>query len=382
MDAKTKEEIIRLTEELIRFRSDKDNLDERNKALKFIEDYCKRHGKAKLSSEYLESSGVKTLCIWNPDVKIRKLPEIMLCGHVDVISASAEEFKPRHDSKYIYGRGSGDMKSGLAVTMDLLCRHSDKKNVSLLVTTDEEIGGFNGGKIAAEKYNPAIMLVSEPTDGKLVLKEKGGSWVDIIVEGPGGHASRPWLARNAVDILYEVITELRQHFKTADKEGWVDTLSIGAIQGGSLDIKDGVIVNGAGNVIAKKASARIDIRLTEKTSHDKTYEIIDGCLERKRKELGAGYKLSKQIITRVEHLNTDENAPAVKRFCEIYEKGFGKPELGREYAASDGRFFSVKGVPVILAGPVAIGYHSTDEKVELDSVFKAYDVLDNYLKKA
>jgi succinyl-diaminopimelate desuccinylase len=380
MEAKIKEDIISLTEALIRFRSDKDSQDERNKAIKFIEDYCRKHGKAKLSAEILESSGIKTLYIWNPDAKIRKLPELMLCGHVDVIAAAPDDFKPRHDSKYIYGRGSGDMKSGLAIAMDLMCRYSDRKNVSLLVTTDEETGGFNGAKVAAEKHKPAIMLLSEPTEGKLVLKEKGATWVDIKVEGPGGHASRPWLARNAVDILYEVITELRQHFKTAEKEGWVDTLTIGAIQGGNLDIKDGAIVNGAGNVIAKKACARLDIRLTEKTSHDKAYKIIDDCLTRKGKALGEGYKVSKEIITRVEHLDTKEDNPMVKRFCDIYEKGFGKPELGKEHGASDGRFFSAKGVPVILVGPVSIGHHSTDEKVELDSVVKAYDVLDNYLK--
>jgi len=378
-----KEKLVDLTEALIRFKSDKDTPDERKKCLDYIEGYLRKGCKAQFKAERIESNGILSLYIYNPDAKIRKQKEILLAGHIDVIGARPEEFVPRHDKVNVYGRGSGDMKSGVAVMLELFIKHAEKKNISLLLTGDEEIGGMNGTNVAAEKIKPSVVLIPEPTDSFLVIKEKGGIWVDISVDGPGGHASRPWIARNAIDVLTEIITEMRKHFLTARKEGWVDTLSIGAFEGGSLDVKEGRVVKGAGNVIAKHASARVDIRLTEKTSHDKAYRIIDRILAAKLKEIGPGYRIEKSGATWVEHLNTPENLPEVKGMARAYEKAFGKkPKIVGEHGASDGRFFSSKGIPAILFGCVSVGYHSTDERAEIESILKCFEVMDNYISAA
>jgi acetylornithine deacetylase/succinyl-diaminopimelate desuccinylase-like protein len=160
----------------------------------------------------------------------------------------------------------------------------------------------------------------------------------------------------------------------------VDTLNIGAIEGGSLDIKEGKIMKGAGNVIAKHASARVDIRLTEKTSHDKAYGIIDRIIAAKQKEIGPAYKIERSPVTKVEHLNTPESRQEVKDMIKAYEKAKGrKPEIVGEHGASDGRFFSVKGIPSILFGCTSVGYHSTDERAEIASIEDCYVVLENYI---
>jgi acetylornithine deacetylase/succinyl-diaminopimelate desuccinylase-like protein len=372
--------IISLTEELIRFKSSRNNTAEIEKNAKFIIWYLKRRVKD-LDIRIFENNGIKTYYFSNKTPGKAKSPEIMLCGHTDVIPANDSEYNARHDDKYIYGRGSGDMKSGLAVLIELFIKHSGSKNITLLITTDEEVGGPDGAGIAAEKLNPDLVIITEPTDNKILLEEKGGAWIDIDVKSPGGHASRPWVAQNAIDILFEIIQELRKTAKTSSKLGWSNTLSIGAIYGGALDLHKSIQM-GAGNIIAKHARARIDMRLTEKTSHASVIKMLDGIVDRRRralKKIDDTYDVSFKVDHTVDHLITKRSNKYAKILDKTYKKRHGKPVFTKGHAASDGRFFSKKNIPVILFGPVSIGHHSTDEKTEIRSVIKTYDVLDSYL---
>lgn len=382
-DIKIKNKLVSLTESLIRFQSDNDHHLEREKCLDYIGGYLKKGCKARFKADWIESHGIYSLYVYNPEPKIRKQKEILLCGHIDVISAAAQDFIPRHDSKYIYGRGSGDMKSGIAVMMELFIKHSNSKNISLLFTSDEEVGSMDGAMVCAKKLNPSVALIPEPSEGAIVIKEKGATWLDISVEGPGGHGSMPWSARNAIDVLMEIISEMRKHFLTAKKEAWVSTLSIGAIEGGCLDVRDGRIEKAAGNVIANHASARLDLRLTEKMSHDRAYAIIDRIIAAKQKELGQKYKITRSAATRIEHMNTPMTKPEVRQMIRAYEKVFKrKPKIVNEHGASDGRFFSAKGIPTIMFGCKASGYHAENEKAEIDSIVESFMVYDNYLKES
>lgn len=380
-DNEVRERLVSLTESLIRFQSDNDHHLEREKCLDYIGGYLKSGCKSKFKADWIESQGIYSLYVYNPGPKIRKQKEILLCGHIDVISAAAKDFIPRHDSKNIYGRGSGDMKSGIAVMMELFIKHSNSKNISLLFTSDEEVGSMDGAMVCAKKLNPSVALIPEPSDGVIVIKEKGATWLDISVEGPGGHGSMPWSARNAIDVLMEIITEMRKHFLTAKKEAWVSTLSIGAIEGGSLDVRDGKIEKAAGNVIANHASVRLDLRLTEKMSHEKAYAIIDRIIAAKKRELKKGYSITRSAATRIEHMNTPMTKPEVRQMIRAYEKVFGKkPRIVGEHGASDGRFFSAKGIPTIMFGCIAKGYHATDEQADIASIVRCFEVFDGFIE--
>lgn len=364
--------IINLTKKLIEFKSETCNQKEVEHAQEFVKDYLSKKTK-NFSLKIFEHDGVKTYYY----TRNNKGSEICLCGHIDVVPAKIEQYEPNQDDDFLYGRGSGDMKSGLAVLIELFIKHSDK-NLSLLITGDEETGGLRGAGFVYDKINPSLVLVTEPTNNNILLVEKGGCGFELFVKGPGGHASRPHLAKNSIDILFELIKELRQEIDATNKDEWKNTLNIGSIEGGNYSFNK-KIKHESANIIATNASARLDVRLTEKTSHKELFEKLDFVIKNKQKTLGDEYELNYKIIHTIDHLNTDENNNYVKLFKDACTKNKIAPLIKKGPAASDGRFFSKRGIPVILFGPESIGHHSDAEKVSISSVEKTFFILDSFL---
>ena len=338
-------EVYELTKSLIRTRSDKDRKDEREKALKLLEGRIKERAASTVKYEYLEEEGTRSLYVTNPAAQGE---EVLMCGHVDVIPASDEQFEPKEDEEYLHGRGAGDMKAGIALMTELFIKHHKDKKVSLLITTDEEIGSPHGASHAADHLEPAMAIIPEPTENHVVLNQKGGTWVEITVKGPGGHASRPWQATNAVDILLDIIQKLREKRPHPKEDAWTDTMNIGSIKGGNLEVKDGEIAMGGANVIADNATAKLDFRITEETSHEDVWNDVEAAVSEAKERYGEDNPLTWRKLTRIAHLATDEDDPKVKAFMDACKRATGSAETAKEHGASDGRFFSSKGVPTIV----------------------------------
>lgn len=366
--------IIDLTKKLIKFKSETNNFEENEKAQEFVKKYLLRETK-NFDLEIFENEGIKTYYY----KRNNKGPEICLCGHIDVVPAKKEQYVPRQDNVHLYGRGSGDMKSGLAVLIELFIKHPDK-NLSLLITSDEETGSLNGAEFVHNKINPSLVLVTEPTNNNILLDEKGGAWIELFIKSPGGHASKPHLSRNSVDILFETIQEIRKEINSTNKNEWKNTLNIGSIEGGNYSFNKR-INHEAANIIANNASARIDVRLTEKMTHKELFSKINKVITKKQKKLGSEYELTHKKIYVVDHLHTNETNKYVKLFKNACVKNKIEPIIKKGCAASDGRFFSKKGIPVIVFGPESIGHHSDNEHVNIKTITKTYNVLDTFLNK-
>ncbi len=374
-------QILDLTKILIMQESDNQNFVARNKCLKIIKNFVMSNtkgvqftihrNKSPMSNQIIES-----LHIWNHKQEQKK--SILLLGHVDVVSASKLQFKPVIKNGFLFGRGSGDMKSAVAIAVMLFVKHHKTKNIQLAITNDEEIGGEAGAGQLAKKLSPTFLISIEPTNLEIRVKEKGAMQVEIEVEGPGGHGSRPWTNLNSIDILIEVYEQLKKIFPNPKKEIWKNTLNIGGIIGGNID--QGNL--GSANIIASNASMKLDIRLIDTRSHEKGISLIKQEVKKIEKKLPKKrYKiLVKKPSPIVEHLNTRRDNPFVKRTIIAFKKALHtSPRITNGSAASDARFFSSKGIPSIVFGPVSINHHATNEKVEISSLKKTYDVLDNLL---
>jgi succinyl-diaminopimelate desuccinylase len=374
-EIKMKERIINLTKELVRIKSETKNYNTVNEAHEFLRKYIQENLE-EFNLEIFEQNDVKTYYYKHKNVKGK---EICLCGHIDVVPGNNEQYIPKEDGNFLYGRGVGDMKSGVATIIELFLKYSNK-NISLLITGDEEVGGPNGAGFVSDKINPEVVILTEPTDNKMILTEKGGSWVEISVKAPGGHASRPWQAKNAVDILFDIISKIRLDYPILGKEDWKKTMNIGAIMGGENIYADEKISHGAANKIAQYASCRLDFRITENTSINELLNYINKITDEKREELKEKYSIDVKKITHVDLMHTKSDNSYVVKFMESMQKNNLDATPEKEHGASDGRFFSKKGIPVIVFGPKSTGYHSDNEKVEIDSIVKVYEVIDDFIK--
>lgn len=86
-----------------------------------------------------------------------RTPKIFLNGHLDVVDASDEEFMPRIESETLYGRGAADMKGAVAAMMKVIDYFAECEmtpSLGLMLTTDEEEGGFNPRKISKFSNKP------------------------------------------------------------------------------------------------------------------------------------------------------------------------------------------------------------------------------------
>jgi len=105
--------------------------------------------------------------------------DVMLVGHVDVVEAEPELFLPRVDGNRVYGRGAGDMKGQVAVITEIfkeIMLENPETPLGLMITADEESGGFKGvGHLASqERYRcNAAVLPDSGSLNEIVQLEKG-----------------------------------------------------------------------------------------------------------------------------------------------------------------------------------------------------------------
>lgn len=134
-------------------------------------------------------------------------PMVLLVGHLDVVPPTPEDAEPRVTAGLIVGRGSSDMKAGLAVGMDVfeddaLRRHGHHRMV--LVAYAGEEGPHEGNELRdvlealPGLRDAALAVVLEPTDLEVQLGCMGALHAEVRVPGRPAHSARPWHGDNAL----------------------------------------------------------------------------------------------------------------------------------------------------------------------------------------
>jgi succinyl-diaminopimelate desuccinylase len=136
-----KDELVRVTQDLIRFKTTKDNLGEMRRCITYIKNYYK--GIPVIIEEHV-SNGKPSLFI---TLRKTKKPAFLMNGHIDVIEADEEQFSPFVRDGKLFGRGAVDMKAGVAACMLALkkaAQSKKKQDIGLMIVSDEEVSGEDG----------------------------------------------------------------------------------------------------------------------------------------------------------------------------------------------------------------------------------------------
>jgi succinyl-diaminopimelate desuccinylase len=221
------EEYITFLQDLIKAESYNPPGNEKNVAL-IIEKYLKDEN-IKYEMYPFEDNRANLIAYLNNNFEGNNL---LYNGHMDVVPPGTEEewkypplsavIKGSKTNRKIFGRGSVDMKSGLAamvIALAILKKLNIKVSGNLIVNAvaDEEIGGRVGTKCSLEqlikpkKIN--FVIIGEPTgfdplSKGIVIGEKGRYAIKVITNGISGHASVPALGKNAIYMMSEIIQNL------------------------------------------------------------------------------------------------------------------------------------------------------------------------------
>lgn len=243
------------------------NTDEREIG-KWIYEFLKKNSNSKIIRQNVGGGRFNIIAI-----KGRKA-DILVTGHIDTVQPNSEWIRnptsPEIIGNKMYGLGTSDMKSGIAIMLYLCTLPELKDNTAFLFYCDEEYD-FIGMRRFIENYK----TIPLKTDPKLIISLDGeGSNIGnscrgliemkITVRGVTGHAARPKSGINAVTTSQKVIGKLSKWLKNFSSNPLGNsTLNIAYIKGGLYkEIENGEVVLGKeGNIIPDYCEYIVEIRV-------------------------------------------------------------------------------------------------------------------------
>ncbi len=301
-------------------------------------------------------------------------PVLCFAGHTDVVLPGSESewqsdpFEPAVRDGFLYGRGSADMKSGLAAMIVAFERfigeHPDHNgSLAFLITSDEEGPARDGILKVIETLqdrNERIdwCVLGEPSSqnelGDTVRIGRRGSLSGMLsVKGIQGHVAYPQLADNPIRRFAPVLAELHSTEWDNGNEHFPPT----SFQ--VIEIKSGV---GAANVTPAELYARFNLRYSTEWNHESLQEKVVGLFDAHEIDYELNWHLSGKPFLTLPGKLTDAVSQAVT------EQTGSSPELSTGGGTSDGRFISPAGTDVVELGPVNASIHKVNEHVKLADV--------------
>lgn len=303
-------------------------------------------------------------------------PVLCFAGHTDVVPPgdeakwSSAPFTPTLNDGYLYGRGSADMKSGLAAMVvaieQFLAANPDPAgSLAMLITSDEEGRAREGTlkvveTLAARDEHIDWCVLGEPSSqetlGDVVRIGRRGSLSGILtVNGIQGHVAYPQTVDNPIRRFAPILAQLHEIVWDEGNEHFPPT---------SFQVVDVHSGAGAANVTPAQLTARFNLRYSTEWSYDTLQERVQQIFDEHDIDYELQWHLSGEPFLTQPGRLIDAVSQAVT------ELSGSAPELSTGGGTSDGRFISPAGAEVVELGPVNASIHKIDERVRVDDVIK------------
>ncbi len=300
---------------------------------------------------------------------------------VPVTGMTVEPWTPAVRDGRIYGRGSCDIKGGMAAMLGAVARLAEERPAGMptivMACTVNEENGYTGASALTKLWSqpgaiiprqPDAAVIAEPTQLQVVVAHKGTVRWQCHTRGRAGHSSQPHLGVNAIfkmsrvldalaDYQRDVVTTLGEHPRCGRP-----TLSVGTITGG-LSV----------NTVPDHCTIRIDRRLLPGEDPEEAYRHVvefvaertdhDAAVEHERPAVGFA-------------LLDQGNGPLGEQMVAAAQAAGVDSELIGVPYGTDAAAIARSGVPSIVFGPGSIDQaHTADEWLSLDQLAAASEVL-------
>ena len=296
-------------------------------------------------------------------------PLVLLVAHLDTVPPAADDDRrARVEDGRVVGRGASDMKSGLAVAMDVF--ESDPSGADVLLVgyareegpnAENELGPLLEAVPEVRAADLAVVL--EPTDLEVQLGCMGALQVDVVVQGRAAHSARPWLGRNALTAAAPLLAGLHER---APVDVTVDDLVFREVV-----VPTQAATDNARNVVPDRFTVNLNYRFAPDKDGDAAagvvHELVAPVLD------GVPFDLQVRDVSPPAPPRRDD--PLVARFCEA-----AAAQVAPKQAWTDVARFAQLGIPALNYGPgLTAQAHQAGEYVPGANLPTARDALARFL---
>ncbi len=298
-------------------------------------------------------------------------PSLMLSGHLDTVPFGAQPWTtpPLNGSvidQKLYGRGSADMKGGVAVICAAslhLASQIEDEPITVILSADEEVGCGGVQKLINEKVVPPArcILVAEPTGNIPCLGHKGVFWLKALFHGTTAHAAFPDLGDNALLKAAQAVVALNGNIVAGKSH---------PVMGDCTLVTSRFLSGDNYNSVPDLAEVGIDIRSTVNWSNREILHSLE--------ELLAPLKPEFKVLCDLPPLWTNPETAIAKKVvgcCDAVRGREHHPRIVTFY--TDGGVLSpgLDNAPTVILGPGESGMaHKVDEFVELEDIYRGVDM--------
>lgn len=335
---------------------------------RFVADWLARHG---IQAEFDEAAPGRPSVI--ATVKGRGGGRsLLLYAHLDTVGTAgmARPFEPVSAGGRLFGRGSYDMKGGLAACLFALLDAQAARlrgDVILTAVADEEHASL-GMQSVLKRVSADAAIVSEPTELDICVAHKGFTWHEIITHGRAAHGSRPDLGRDAIAHMGRVLGKMEALGQQLAARPAHPLLGHASLHASLI----------SGGQELSSYPERCALLLERRTLPGETPEGVGRELEALLDELAADpdFRAEQRLGLAREAFSIPPDAPVVQTLQRAATRLLERPPalVGQGFWM-DSALLAAAGIPTVVFGPSGAGAHAREEWVDLASVAACREVL-------
>lgn len=383
----TQEELIQLTQSLIKIPSHKDVPNREKEVAEFIYEFCQQQG-LEVKLEPVDGERSNVLAFLRGDGTGKTL---MLNGHTDTVppyNMTIDPFGAAVKDGAIWGRGAVDMKGPIAsmlITMLALKRAGVKLKGDIIfagvIGEEERSEGTEHLVKSGLKAHGAV--VGEPSHYEYAIGHRGLEWLEIRIKGKAAHGGVPHLGINAIEKAAALIERIKKELYPKLEARYNEymgpsVMNFGVVQGGSQP-----------STVADACTIRIDRRYIPGetvASVLKEYQDIIDTMKGEDPDFDAEIIRMPNNMLTLDHLYlmTPPDDPIVSAVKASIQEVIGKePEITRKRGWTDAALLSNYGkIPTVVFGPGKISSsHTKDESVEISELIDAVEIYGRIIEK-
>jgi acetylornithine deacetylase len=316
-------------------------------------------------------------------------PDILINGHIDVVPADSlgwatSPWLPTRRGDWLFGRGAGDMKGGIAMAtlaLDALrtaVPGALERPLAMISVIEEECTG--NGTLSALRHGVSgdVVIVTEPTDLGLLVGGTGIVWVDITIQGAGGHAEVADRVEHPLDVglrLVSVLEEVGRRAARDHRDPTFDVLrepynvNVGLVRAGDWR-----------SSVASLVTLGVRFGHPRAWTTDEAIDVIRDAVAIAIPRDDVNVSLSATGF-RAQGYHLGDEAPLVGAVQAAHAATHGSsPTTHVGGSTTDARFYLNQAhIPALCYGPQARNIHGVNESVNLDSIVAGAQTLAHFI---